>query len=157
MHPILKTATEWDDNPVLSALSIHFDGATGPPLFSTVFLWFYNQPHSREPSVSEAAKHAFVIYEHDGVLPDFFEVCFVLLRARSWFTEADCTPYSRGSSPAFWRYVFVEHFGEEPKDDKAELLKNPRRPHNGDTDSRWDELFKIGIPLYQKLDQQSKK
>lgn len=43
--------------------------------------------------------------------------------------------YGPLTSPRLWRAVFIDYFGEEPKDNN---------------DPRWDTLFKEGFPLARK-------
>ena len=45
--------------------------------------------------------------------------------------------YGIGTCPRFWRTVFMQVYHEAPA---------------GNADPRWDELFKIGIPLMRMLE-----
>ncbi len=45
--------------------------------------------------------------------------------------------YGIRTCPRFWRTVFMQVYQEAPA---------------GNTDPRWDELFKIGIPLMRELE-----
>lgn len=49
--------------------------------------------------------------------------------------EPGCV-YDPRFCPRYWRRVFVLYFGNEP---------------SGDTDPRWDELFKFGFPARRAL------
>lgn len=155
MSVALELASETYNETVLARLSLHFGGSTDLHLFEQIFLWHFKEPINRQRPIVEEAAEVFEAYQRKDTLPGFFRILYTVLEARQEITEADCAPYARADSPKFWRYVFHEHFGEEPVDDPGEVKKDLERERkravDGNTDKRWDELFLEGIPMYRKL------
>lgn len=129
---------ETQEELILTKLSLHFDGAEGLQLFERVFLWQFDESrsHRRQRPIIEEALDEHAVFQQKGILPTFFKVTYWILLAREKFTEGEDAPYAREHSPEFWKYVFCEHFGEDP---------------TSDSDKRWEDLFREGIPIYRKL------
>lgn len=139
MHKLLETSDAATNSSVLIELSLYFGEAADELLFTKVHLWYYAQVKTRQQPVEDEALDAYSKYQESGVLPVFFKIADTILKARKELPEDRYDDYSRGNAPKFWACVFSKFYMEDPV---------------GNNDGRWSELFRIGMPIYRKFEEE---
>lgn len=164
-HLVQNVAPGTKEENLILELSSLFDEHSLPALFDRAFLWYFSPHKMMRAEIVENAQSAYVTYEEYARVPEFFNripLLYARIRAledapvggrhNPIRTESDmqhalmkaaeetrmhtCTPYDRRHCPCFWRTVFHAYYGTNPV---------------GSTDSRYDTLFVVGMPAYQKL------